>query len=106
VRDLEALFGRPVDLDALRKVPVQMIVGADDTETWEITHAPDSRYYRADAAGATGNRIDRLCALKQSFEAKGMSVQFDLMPGVGHLSTPAMTLAQAFFARHLSSVAK
>ncbi|MGE0718724.1 MAG: PHB depolymerase family esterase, partial [Alphaproteobacteria bacterium] len=42
VRDFEKVFGKPVDLDAMRRVAVQMVIGGNDTETWEITIRPDS----------------------------------------------------------------
>ena len=101
VRDMQKLFGRALDLQALKKIPVQLAVGIEDLETWEIEHAPGSQYWRAESAASGANRVERLRALQASFEAAGLSVQFDLMQGVMHLATPAMTLAQAFFGRHI-----
>lgn len=106
VRDIEGLFGRPLDLEALRRVAVQMIVGAEDTDTWEINHAPGSTYWRAESASAGNNRIERLRTLQRSLEAEGISVRFDLMPGVKHISVPAMALAQDFFERHLAQAGR
>lgn len=103
VRDLEALFGRALNSAALRKVAVQLIIGADDTETWEISHAPGSRYWRATSAQPGSNRIERMHALKRSLEAAGLSVQLDVMPGVKHFSIPSMALAQAFFERRVEN---
>lgn len=82
--DLEARFGRGVDLDALRRVPVQMVVGAEDTETWEITIEPGSRFWMEGANDAGANRIDRIQSLKRNFEANGIGVQLDIVPGIGH----------------------
>ena len=103
VRDMETVFGKPLDLEALRRVKVQLIVGDRDTETWEITHEPGSRYWRAEAAKAGANRIERLRSLQQSLQAHGVSVQFDIMPDAVHESIPAMELAKAFFDRQLQS---
>lgn len=103
VRDLEALFGRAVDLDALRRIKVQLIVGDKDTDTWEITHQPGSRYWRADGARAGANRIERLRSLQRSLEVEGVSVQFDVMPDAAHAPMPAMELSKKFFEQHLRS---
>lgn len=35
-RDFETRFGKPINLTALRNVDVQMVVGGDDTDVWEI----------------------------------------------------------------------
>lgn len=102
VRNLEELFGRPVNIEALKRVPVQMIVGDEDTETWEIVHAPGSRYYREAGNKAGANRIERLHSMQRSFEAQGIKVQFDIMPGAAHDDEPAMTLANSFFEKHLA----
>lgn len=102
VRDLERLFGRPVNLEALRQVPVQMIVGEKDTETWEIVHAPGSRYYREAGDRAGANRIERLRSMQRSFEAQGIKVRFDVIPGAAHDDAPAMDLACTFFDEHLA----
>jgi dienelactone hydrolase len=104
-RNMKALFGRPLNLDALRKVPVQMIVGENDIETHEFTHSPDSQYYRPESAATGATRVERLRSLQRSFESAGVSVQFDLMPGVAHISVPAMELAQAFFEKTLKEQA-
>lgn len=97
-RDMEARFGTALDLDALRRVPVQMIVGAADLETWEITHAPGGRHWMEGANDAGRTRPERLDALRRSFEAIGMSVRFDLIPNMAHDGMRAVEPATAFFA--------
>ncbi|MGO8242066.1 alpha/beta hydrolase, partial [Rhizobium ruizarguesonis] len=54
-RDLEARFGKAFRPEDLAKVPVHMIVGDADLETWETTHKPGGKYYRdgANDAGKT-----------------------------------------------------
>lgn len=84
VRNFEAVWGRPIDLDAMRRVPVQMVVGGDDTETWEITIAPGSTLWMPGADLAGRNRQDRMIALKASFENAGIAVRHDVVPGVAH----------------------
>jgi pimeloyl-ACP methyl ester carboxylesterase len=91
--DIEERFGIELDLPALRQVPVQMIVGEEDTETWEIAE-PD-----IDAGGET--RIERLRTLRDNFEGNGIEVRFDLVPGMGHRGSLARPHAQRFFAELL-----
>jgi poly(3-hydroxybutyrate) depolymerase len=43
IRDLPERFGITFDQAALARVPVQMLVGDADLETWEITHVPGGR---------------------------------------------------------------
>ena len=45
IRDLPERFGIAFDQAALARVPVQMLVGDADLETWEITHVPGGRYW-------------------------------------------------------------
>jgi poly(3-hydroxybutyrate) depolymerase len=84
IRDLPARFGIAFDAAALAKVPVQMVVGDADLETWEITHQPGSAYWMEGANGAGRTRPERLKALAESFRAAGVRVQLDILPGVSH----------------------
>ena len=84
VRDLKERFGIAFDREALAKVPVQMLVGDADLETWEITHQPGSTYWMDGANDAGRTRPERLKALAESFRAAGVTVQLDLVPGVSH----------------------
>lgn len=84
VGDLEAAFGRPFDAAAVAKVPANLVVGDEDTETWEISVSPESPAYipGVNAAGIT--RITRLEALAESLRRNGNRVTVDLVPGVAH----------------------
>jgi pimeloyl-ACP methyl ester carboxylesterase len=103
VRNMEALFGRALDLAALRRVPLQLLVGEHDTETDEMKEQPPSRFWHSDAERLGANRIDRLQVLRRSLEAIGAKPRFHIMPGLkhGHGPGPAMARAAAFFAEHL-----
>jgi pimeloyl-ACP methyl ester carboxylesterase len=103
VKDFEAVFGRPLDLGAIRKVPVHMIVGAEDKNTWEITIKPGDRWWMEEANLAGVTRIDRLQSLKESFLAQGIDVQFDLVPGVAHKDPAMMDAVKLFFTRALNA---
>jgi poly(3-hydroxybutyrate) depolymerase len=84
IRDLLEKFGITFDAAALAKVPVQMIVGDVDLETWEITHREGGAHWMPGANDAGRTRPERLLALRRSFEAAGVRVRFDLLPGVSH----------------------
>jgi pimeloyl-ACP methyl ester carboxylesterase len=101
VRDVESLYGHPVDLAALREVPLQLLVGDADTRTDEIAEAPPNHWWRSDDERRAANRIDRLRVLQRSLTEAGVEVEFELMPGVSHGegTAPAIELAQKFFAR-------
>lgn len=101
VRGIEARFGKAIDHDALRKVPVHMVVGDADLETWEITHRVGGRHYMPGANDAGRTRPERLATLKASFEAAGIDVRFDLLPNVPHMGLKVMPAAQDFFAQVL-----
>ena len=84
IRDIKQRFGIDFDAAALARIPVQMLVGEADLETWEITHKPGGRYWMDGANDAGRTRPERLQALKASFESAGVDVRLDIVPGVSH----------------------
>lgn len=101
IRDLDEKFGITFDRAALTRVPVQMLVGDADLETWEITHKPGGAYWMEGANDAGRTRPERLRALAASFEKAGVSVRFDLLPGVAHDRMKAIGPVQDFLAEIL-----
>lgn len=104
VRDFEKVFGKPVDVEAIRKVAVQMVIGGDDLETWEITITPDDAWYMPGADLAGANRNDRMRALKRSFEQHGIKVQHDIVPGITHDDHLLIGKVKDFFAQTLGAI--
>ncbi|WP_313137922.1 alpha/beta hydrolase [Paracoccus jeotgali] len=104
VRDLAERFGRPFDPAALARVPVHMVVGGADLETWEITHKPESAYYMDGANDAGETRPERLRSLKASFEAAGVKVSFDELAGVSHDRLKCLGYVKAFLTRTLKEM--
>lgn len=96
--DVEERFGRRIDLKALRQVPVQMVIGAEDTEVWEITIEPGTRFWMEGANDAGETRIDRINTLARNFEDNGISVQLDIVPGVAHYGYDVLGPVKDFFA--------
>ncbi|MFD1627341.1 alpha/beta hydrolase [Azospirillum griseum] len=84
IRDIGDRFGVAFDAAALARLPVQMLVGDADLETWEITHTPGGLHWMEGANDAGRTRPDRLAALKRSFAQAGVTVRFDRLPGVAH----------------------
>jgi pimeloyl-ACP methyl ester carboxylesterase len=92
----EERFGVRIDLDALRRVPVQLVVGAEDVETWEIMNPGGPNWM--DGVEATGDtRVARLETLRDNFVSQGIAVRFDLVPGVAHRGTGVVPVVQDFF---------
>jgi len=102
LQGLEQRFGRGVDVEALRGVPLQLVVGDEDTETDELRQDPGSRYCCPEAERSGANRIERLQAMQRSWHAAGVDVCLETMPGVRHGvgSQPAFACAQRFFAAY------
>ena len=96
-RNLKDLFGIELDLEAMRQVAVQMVVGGADIETWEIDYKPGSVNYM-DGINDTGRtRIERNTALKKNFEAHGIAVRQDIVPNVPHDGAKVLPVVQDFF---------
>jgi poly(3-hydroxybutyrate) depolymerase len=94
----EAFFGTPVDLAALKGLPMHFTVGGADTETWEITIHEGDRPYMPGINDAGANRIERITSLRESFRAHGALTRLDIVPGETHDVTKVAPGVRAFFA--------
>jgi poly(3-hydroxybutyrate) depolymerase len=95
-RNLPAVFAVATDVAALRRLPIQFVVGGEDTETWEIHYTPDRAGYM-DGINATGRtRIERTRALQQNFAKHGIASRIDVVPGAGHDWHPMMPVVLDF----------
>lgn len=103
IRDLKARFGKDLNLEALRKVAVHMVVGKADLETWEITHREGGRHYMPGCNDAGRTRPERLATLRRSFEAAGVDVQLDIVDNVPHDGLKCVDVVQDFLAKTLRS---
>lgn len=103
-RNFEAVFGKSLDLDALARVPVHMVIGQHDTETWEIRLTPQDDWWMEGAEGlAEANRIERMAALHTSLEAHGVRVEQDIVQGIAHDGMAMMGHVEAWFAKVLAA---
>ena len=84
VADFKTQFGKDIDFSALKNVPVQMVVGAEDIE--DLGETPYGK-----------NRVERLQALQQSYREAGISVQFDIVPEAEHEGMKLLPAIETFF---------
>ena len=99
-RDWARVFGRPVDTDAMRDVPVQILVGEHDTKELgfgAFNPSPEEM----DRYGRT--RLERSELLRTDLERLGLSVERTILPGVGHEGLKTVEAATGFFTRVLAS---
>jgi len=104
-RDLEARFGRGIDLEAMRAVRVQLVVGAADTEGWEIHYPSDSVQYAPGINDSGRTRVERLAALGASFAQHGIAYRHDIVPNVAHDGTQVLPHVHDFFEQVLANEA-
>jgi hypothetical protein len=104
VGGFESVFGKAIDLEAIRKVQVQCVIGGDDTETWEITIPETSPWWQPGINDAGANRLERLRSLADSLEGHGVQVRFDAVAGVAHAGWSLLEPVQEFFAAVIRDV--
>ena len=100
-RDLAARFGIAADAAALRAVPVQVVVGGADTESWEIHYAPGRAGYMEGVNDSGRTRIERSATLRDNLAAAGIAARLDVVPGAGHDWRPLLPSIEAFAAECL-----
>ena len=98
VKGMEKKFGITLNLEALKQLPVHMIVGKADLETWEITHKEGGKFFMSGANDAGRTRPERLATLCKSFQAAGVNVQMDLVDNVAHNGLACVRQVQDFMA--------
>ncbi|MFC8597130.1 hypothetical protein [Isoptericola sp. NPDC057191] len=99
IGDTPLVFGRPVDLDALRAVDLQVVVGGlDDSSELLAAVASDPREARAGAG-----RRDRAAFLASTLEARGLNVRLDIVPAVAHEAAGVLPEVIKFLEETLST---
>ena len=96
VKDTEQLFGRKVNVDALRRVPVKLFVGSEDVhlhggqEFWrwvQKTRGKDRKSgEETEAKGATrlSSRLEGAQLLQRSLQSHGVECGLEIVQGAGH----------------------
>ena len=101
VSDLERHFGSRPDLDAMRAVHVQTVIGELDTEEWDLDVPRGSPFWSERRNWAGRNRRERLDALRASLERHGIRVDHAVVPGIGHDGYAVLGPVMQFFERCL-----
>ena len=71
IRNFQEIFDKPFDIEKIRKVPVKIVVGEEDT------------LYVGESKWGT-SRMERLINLRKNYEKNGLNVSMDIIPGIGH----------------------
>ncbi|MBK0329034.1 alpha/beta hydrolase [Rhodobacteraceae bacterium F11138] len=107
LKGMADFIGGEINPDGIAAVPIQCVVGAEDTDTWEITIPDSETLFWVPGINDTGiTRIDRLRTLAGSLEKAGCDVQFDMVPGLDHDQDGVVDAVQGFFARILQAEAQ
>jgi pimeloyl-ACP methyl ester carboxylesterase len=96
--DVDERFRVVPDLEALRQVKMQLVVGANENEE-EAGVSPMSRYWSDDAMRAGANRIERLETLGRALDGLGISARVDIVPSAGHKFSELLPQIEDFFRR-------
>ncbi len=82
--DVENLFSRRINIDAMKKVQTLLIVGENDTEEDEIRVDLGTRNWMDGANSAGRNRVDRLMTLHTNLIGHGIDAKLKLVENAGH----------------------
>lgn len=94
--DLAARFGATLDLEAIARVPVQLVVGALDVDEWEINNQGESTWLPGlEEQGRT--RVERITNYHRNLAAHGVSARLDIVPGVAHDGEGVVHVVEEFF---------
>jgi hypothetical protein len=97
-RNFNELFGQAIDVAAIRRVPIQIVVGANDIE--EFTY-PGGSVTREIHAKLGKNRFERSLTLLKNYQSLDFDVRREVVPNCAHDGLKAMPAAQDFFLRTL-----
>lgn len=93
-RDFSQRFGKEIDLEALRRVPSQLLVGGDDTV--EFTYPPGYTHHVEGMEALGRNRIERNATLFRNWQDHGLPVQREVVPGVAHVGLNMVPKVEQF----------
>lgn len=99
--DMEAVLGAPLRADLIRALPIQLLIGAEDTSPEGVTIRPGSDFWCEGANDAGPTRVARLDALEAALRRLGALPERTDVPGVGHEGRGLQQAVKAFFAARL-----
>jgi len=92
-----------IDIKKMQEVKVLMVVGKKDTETWMIDDEK-APYWVQDFQNAGLNRIERLRALKKSYQKEKIHVEYQELEGIAHEGMKVIPTVKKFFKEHLNTL--
>ncbi len=95
--DLPERFGTSLDLDAVRRVPALLVIGADDFGGEEVSVPEGSRHWMPDANRAGSDRQERLESLRRNLDEHGVDARLERAPGIRHSGRGVMPAVREFF---------
>lgn len=93
-RDFAARFGAAPDLETMRTVAAQILIGSEDQA--EFVYPPHVSHHAADMASLGRNRLERSATLLANWRDHGLMARRDVLPGVGHEGLKAVPAVEAF----------
>lgn len=99
--DIEEVLGCSLQEDVLQALPIQLLIGAEDSSPEGVTIRPGSDFWCEGANDAGPTRIARLDALEAAFKRLGCSPERVDVPGVGHYGPGLHEAVKVFFAAEL-----
>jgi pimeloyl-ACP methyl ester carboxylesterase len=97
IANTEALFSRSVNLELVRRIPIQLVIGSDDLEVhggkefWEWVkenlqahEKPSAVKYRPQLAPMEQGRGDTIRQLQAEWKESGIEARLDVVPGAAH----------------------
>lgn len=81
IGDFEEQFGKALNMEELRKVPVLLLIGADDIEIVDYTN--DAKFSKS-ASKHGKNRVERMESLLKNYLDNGLDARMEKVPGIAH----------------------
>lgn len=100
LQNFHEIFGRHVDIEKLRHVPVTGAVGSNDVKSDGIRlrlNVPGSKFGTPEEAKQT--RVQRLTTLFQNWQAAGLNATYTIVPGPAHEMEKVNPPFEEFFKR-------
>jgi pimeloyl-ACP methyl ester carboxylesterase len=97
IRDVEARTGSPVNMDALRRLPVHLVCGESDDIPFEIYSREEMGLSEREYEEYGRDRVVRLRVLERDFRAAGLNVEVDFVAGESHDPGGLMKVVCEFF---------
>ncbi|MCX5535782.1 hydrolase [Streptomyces sp. NBC_00006] len=90
--DCAERFGTAPDTTAMADVPVQLVIGEQDThiEVWEGAEQP-------------GSRMDRISELRENWDRHGIATRLDVVSGAGHNGLAVMPAVLSFLSDRVAA---